>query len=220
MIHTISFKKSGRKLAPRTKLYIFYTCFLMFGFQLFFIPFPVFMIDFLHASSTVVVIMYLLNNVASTVAFRISGRTINRMGVSRALSMALFSRVGILGFSTVLAVLLISFRFSLELAIMCYTLMGFFWSFISISWVTSISKLAIPENRGKAIGYYNSFLGVGQIGSGVVSGYVSYALGYGMEFLLAALAVLVGGIRLVRFQLKMRELIAADDVKHTKLPSY
>ena len=220
VIHTISFKKSGRKLAPRTKLYIFYTCFLMFGFQLFFIPFPVFMIDFLHASSTVVVIMYLLNNVASAVAFRISGRTINRMGVSRALSMALFSRVGILGFSTVLAVLLISFRFSLELAIMCYTLMGFFWSFISISWVTSISKLAIPENRGKAIGYYNSFLGVGQIGSGVVSGYVSYALGYGMEFLLASLAVLVGGIMLVRFQLKMRELIAADDVKHTKLPSY
>ena len=98
--------------------------------------------------------------------------------------------------------------------------MGFFWSFISISWVTSISKLAIPENRGKAIGYYNSFLGIGQIGSGVVSGYVAYSFGYGIEFLLASLAVLIGGIMLVRFQLKMNEMIVADDVKRTKLPSY
>ena len=192
----------------------------MFGFQLFFIPFPVFMLNVLHATETEVFIMYLLNNVASAIAFRISGRTINRMGVSRALSMALFSRVGILGFSTFLAVLLIGFRFSIPLAILSYALMGFFWSFISISWVTSISKLAIPENRGKAIGYYNSFLGVGQIGSGVVSGYVAYSFGYGIEFLIASLAVLIGGMMLVRFQLKMNDMIVADDVKRTRLPSY
>ena len=220
VIHTVSLKKVGKKLAKRTKLYIFYTCFLMFGFQLFFIPFPVFMLNVLHATETEVFIMYLLNNVASAIAFRISGRTINRMGVSRALSMALFSRVGILGFSTFLAVLLIGFRFSIPLAILSYALMGFFWSFISISCVTSISKLAIPENRGKAIGYYNSFLGVGQIGSGVVSGYVAYSFGYGIEFLIASLAVLMGGVMLVRFQLKMNDMIVADDVKRTRLPSY
>ena len=220
VIHTVSVKKVGKKLAKRTKTYIFYTCFLMFGFQLFFIPFPVFMLNVLHANETEVFIMYLLNNVASAVAFRISGRTINRLGVSKSLSVALFSRVGILGFSTFLAVLLIGFQFSIPLAILSYTLMGFFWSFISISWVTSISKLAIPENRGKAIGYYNSFLGIGQIGSGVVSGYVAYSFGYGIEFLLASLAVLIGGIMLVRFQLKMNEMIVADDVKRTKLPSY
>lgn len=220
VIHTISVKKVGKKLAARTKLYIFYTCFLMFGFQLFFIPFPVFMLNVLHSSETDVFLMYLLNNIASALAFRLSGATINRMGVSKSLSMALFSRVGVLGFATFLAVFLVGFRFSIPLAILSYTLMGFFWSFISISWTTSISKLAIPENRGKAIGYYNSFLGVGQIGSGVVSGYVSYSLGYGTEFLLASLAVPIGGLFLVRFQLRMNNMIASDDVKNTKLPSY
>lgn len=220
VIHTISVKKVGRKMAGRTKLYILYTCFLMFGFQLFFIPFPVFMLNVLHSSNSVVYIMYLLNNVASAIAFKISGSTINRLGVSKSLSMALFSRVGVLGFSTVLAVFLVGFQYSIPLAVIAYTLMGFFWSFISISWVASISKLAIPENRGKAIGYYNSFLGVGQIGSGVVSGYVAFAFGYGIEFLLASLAVLIGGIMLVRFQLKMNEMIVADDFKQTKLPFY
>lgn len=220
VIHMITFRKVGKKLAGRTKLYIFLTSFLMFGFQLFFIPFPVFVLNKLNGTETQVFVMYLLNNVASAIAFRITGRTMARIGVSRTLSMALFSRVGVLGFATVLAFALVSYSFSLPLAILCYTLMGFFWSFISISWTTSISKLAVPENRGKAIGYYNSFLGVGQIASGVLSGLVAFTFGYALEFLLAALAVLIGGILLVRFQLKMNDLIVADDYRPRKLASY
>lgn len=220
VIHTISFRKVGKKLAARTKMYILYTCILMFGFQLFFIPFPVFLLDTLHASETVVFIMYLLNNVASMIAFRLSGRTINSMGVSKTLSMALFSRVGVLGFSTFLAFALVGFEYSVWLAVLSYALMGFFWSFISISWVTSISKLAVPENRGKAIGYYNSFLGVGQIASGVVSGFVAFTFGYGVDFSLASIAVLTGGIILIRFQMKMNDMITASHSKTEKLPSY
>lgn len=220
VIHTISFRKVGKKLAPRTKMYIFYTCFLMFGFQLFFIPFPVFMLDKLKGTETEIFIMYMLNNVASAIAFKLTGRMIHVLGVSKTLSIALFSRVGIIGFSTVISFALIGYEYSVILAIIAYTLMGFFWSFISISWVTSISKLAVPENRGKAVGYYNSFLGVGQIGSGVVSGYIAFTFGYSLEFLLASLAVLIGGIMLVRFQLRMNQEITRDDFKQWKIPSY
>ncbi len=220
VIHTIGFKKVGKKMAGRTKLYIFYTSFLMFGFQLFFIPFPVFFLNKLHGTESEVFIMYLLNNVASAIAFNLTGRSINVMGVSKTLSVALFSRVGVLGFTTFLAFALVGFQYSIPLAVLSYTLMGLFWSFISISWTTSISKLAKPENRGKAVGYYNSFLGVGQIGSGVVSGLVAFTFGYGMEFFLATLVVLIGGIFLVQFQLKMNEMIVAEDIKNIKLPSY
>lgn len=220
VIHTVSFRKVGKKLAPRTKMYIFYTCFLMFGFQLFFIPFPVFMLDRLRGTETEIFVMYMLNNVASAIAFKLTGRMIHVMGVSRTLSIALFSRVGIIGFSAVISFALVGYEYSAALAIIAYTLMGFFWSFISISWVTSISKLAVPENRGKAVGYYNSFLGVGQIGSGVVSGYIAFTLGYSAVFMVAALAVLIGGLMLVRFQMKMNNVITKDDFTQWKLPSY
>lgn len=211
VIHTIPLRNGkGRKLATRTKIYIFYTCFLMFGFQLFFIPFPVFVINRLGGTETEIFIMYLLNNVASMMAFRVSSRSLNRVGITRTLSVAIFSRVSILAFSTVLGLFLMSLKGSLWIAITCYTVMGFFWSFISIGWVTSISKLAIPENRGKAIGYYSSFLGIGQIAGGLVSGFVSGILGYPFDFLIATLAVLMGGSLLLRFQKRMDSFISGQ----------
>ena len=216
VIHTISLRKNKtHKFAKRTKIYIFYTSFLMFGFQLFFIPFPVFLLEKLNGTETQIFVMFLLNNVASAIAFKMSGKTINSLGITGSLSMALFSRVGILAFSSILTFAFIGFNYALWIAISCYALMGFFWSFISISWVTSISKLALPENRGRAIGYYNSFLGVGQIGSGVVSGVIAFTLGYTFVFAIATVAVFAGSFMLVRFHKKMSEYIAPE----TKAPS-
>ena len=211
VIHLISLKNgSGKKLATRTKIYILYTCILMLGFQIFFVPFPVFVLNRLGGTETEVFIMYLMNNVASMVAFRISGKSVNRVGITRTLSMAIFSRVGILAFSTLLGLYLMAISASLWIGIACYSVMGFFWSFISIGWVTSISKLAIPENRGKAIGYYNSFLGIGQIAGGLISGFVSEAFGYPIDFLLATVVVLSGGLMLLRFQRKMEIYITGQ----------
>ena len=209
VIHLISFRRlSKKKLATRTKIYILYTCILMLGFQIFFVPFPVFILNRLGGNETEIFIMYLLNNVASMVAFRISGKSVNRIGIAKTLSMAIFSRVGILAFSTLLGLYFMTVTGSLWVGIACYSVMGFFWSFISIGWVTSISKLAIPENRGKAIGYYNSFLGIGQIAGGLVSGFVSEAFGYPVDFLLATVVVLSGGLMLLRFQRKMESYIS------------
>ena len=91
--------------------------------------------------------------------------------------------------------------------------MGLFWSFISISWSTSISKLALPENRGKAIGYYNSFLGIGQIISGVTAGLLALYLGYSITFALAAITVLSGAALLIRFQYRMKDIITNSQTK-------
>jgi len=84
--------------------------------------------------------------------------------------------------------------------------MGFFWSFISIAWVTSISKLALPENRGKSVGLYNSFLGIGQIGGSAISGFVAYDIGYGFDFILAISVIVAGAILISTFQLHTPEL--------------
>jgi len=209
VIHTISFRgKNGTtKLTKRTKKYIFYTGFLMFAFQLFFVPFPVFMIDKLGGTQDEIFIMYLLNDVASAIAFLFSGKLLNTIGIGKTLGIALFSRVGILVFATLLALSFNTINFALYLGVAVYAIMGLFWSFISISWSTSISKLALPENRGKAIGYYNSFLGIGQIVSGVTAGLIALYFGYPVTFALAAISVLAGGLLLVRFQYKMKDII-------------
>ena len=215
MIHIISSRKNNgtSKLAQRTKIYIFYTGFLMFAFQLFFVPFPVFMIDKLRGTQDEIFIMYLLNDFASAIAFLFSGRLLNSIGIAKTLSIALFSRVGILFSAMVLALFFGSLSFSLYLGIAIYAIMGLFWSFISISWSTSISKLALPENRGKAIGYYNSFLGIGQIISGVTAGLLALYFGYSITFALAAITVLSGAALLIRFQYRMKDIITNSQTK-------
>ncbi|HLH86251.1 MAG TPA: MFS transporter [Thermoplasmataceae archaeon] len=201
VIHTPRIlKEKGKKLSPRTMKYIILTAFLMFGFQVFFVPFPVFVIDKLNGNETDIFVMYLLNNIASAVAFRVSGRSVNSLGLTKTMGIALFSRVAIIAAADVLSLLLMGFSFALWFAISLYGIMGFFWSFISVSWVTSISKLALPENRGKAIGYYNSFLGIGQIAGGLVSGIVSQVAGYNINFVVATVAVLGGALTILRYQ--------------------
>ena len=104
-------------------------------------------------------------------------------------------------------------------SIAIYGIMGFFWSFISVSWVTSISHLAIPENRGRAIGFYNSLLGVGQIAGSLLSGIVALNFGYSWDFLLALMAVITGAIAILRFQTAMKSYIESGDVKIAGSPN-
>ena len=200
-------KKNGKKLSARTVKYIIMTSYIMFAFQLFFVPFPVFVLDRLGGTETQVFIMYMLNNIASAVAFRISGKSVNNLGIPRTLFMALGSRIAILTSMVVISFLFIGDGWILWASVSIYGMMGFFWSFISVSWVTSISHLAIPENRGKAVGYYNSLLGVGQIFGALLSGIVAYDVGYSWDFLMALSAVVLGAAIILRYQSAMRQLI-------------
>ena len=206
-------KKEGKKLSGRTKKYIVMTSYLMFAFQLFFVPFPVFVLDKLGGTETEVFIMYLANNIASAMAFRLSGRSVNNMGIPRTLFMALGSRIIIISTMAGMSFFFLGDSWLLWAAISVYGAMGFFWSFISVSWVTSISHLAIPENRGKAVGYYNSLLGVGQIFGALLSGIVAFDFGYSWDFLAALTAVVIGALVILRFQSEMREYIEPAENK-------
>ncbi|WP_393971523.1 MFS transporter [Oxyplasma meridianum] len=208
VIHIFKFKnmKRGKPLLPRTRNYIFLTCILMLGFQLFFVPFPVYLIDKLKASEMEIFIMYLLNNIFSTIAFKFAGASVRVMGLRATISFSLLSRITIISIASVLTFLVLPIGPLLYISIFLYGFMGFFWSFISIAWVTSISKLALPENRGKAIGLYNSFLGIGQIAGSAISGFVALEIGYGFDFITAAIVIVVGGFLISVFQLHTPEL--------------
>ena len=186
-----SIYKSGKPLLKRTKFYIALTGLLMFGFQMFFVPYPVYIADILNGSETIIFIMYLFNNVLSALAFIFSGKFSRKYGLRYILNLSIISRVAIV-FAAVFCVFYGIKELTVSVAL--YSIMGFFWSFISIAWVTSISKVALPENRGKAIGWYNSVLGIGQIGGAIISGIISEVFGFGYDFIISIIILIMGGI--------------------------
>lgn len=202
VIHIIPFGKNREhthSLTPVTWKYLITTTWLMFGFQIFVVPFPVFFIDVGHAGETEVFLLYLINGIFSMMTFRFSGLLIKRNGIRKTLIMGIAPRIALFLFAAVLALLASQSGLVLALSLVIYGVLGGLWSLISIGQVTSISKLALQVNRGKAIGYYNSLLGLGQIGGAAVSGYIAISLGYSQDFVIAAAVVIIGTFMIMRF---------------------
>lgn len=188
-----------RAFSPVMRKYLFTTTFLMFGFQVFFVPYPVFFLDLLHGTETQVFALYLLNSGLSMLTFRIAGTLVRRSGPGRTLTMGIVPRIVIFTAAGGLPFLAGHGPGVLAAAVILYGILGALWSLISIGEVTSISRLALKVNRGKAVGYYNSLLGVGQIGGGLVSGILAAELGYTADFIIAAVIVLAGFAMITRF---------------------
>ena len=192
VLHIFTESKNGHKLSADLKKYLFSTTLLMFGFQIFFVPFPVFLIDRLGAGNLQIFVMYLLNSVFSTIAFRPAGNLINRFGITRTISTSILSRIVIFTAAAFIPFFITGSFVLLIIMLSFYGILGGLWSFISISEVTSISKMCEKAVRGRTIGAYNSLNGVGQILGAGLSGFVALYLGYETDFIIAAIVVAIG----------------------------
>ncbi len=192
LIHfmAVPFHRNGEKLSGNLKFFLFSTAFLMFGFQMFFVPFPVMVIKF-DASTLDIFVMYMLNSLLSTISFIYAGRFVNRFGGKFSLVVSIVARIMVFGLASLIPVLLFGIS-ALLVSITVYALLGGVWSIISVSQVNYVSKNAGQKNRGKAVGWYNSLLGVGQIFGGLASGYVSVILGYSMDFIISSIVITIG----------------------------
>ena len=182
-------RKKGRNLGRPLMIYLFSASFLMLGFQIFFVPYPVFLIDRLGASETLVFVMYLSNAIFSALTYIWSGKALDRFGSRRVLSVSLLARIVIFLIMAGIAFVAVENSLYLIISIAVYGILGGIWSFIGISQITTVSRFAPKTLRGKAVGYYNSFNGVGQILGSFISGIVALYLGYPVDFILAATVV-------------------------------
>jgi MFS family permease len=180
------------RISGSLKKYLFSTTLLMFGFQIFFVPFPVFLIDRFGAGNLVIFIMYLLNSIFSTVAFRPAGMMVNRIGPTKTISASVLSRIVIFTVAALIPFLITGSFLLLIIMLAFYGVLGGLWSLISISELTSISKMCEKTVRGGVIGMYNSLNGVGQILGAGVSGFIALYFGYSADFLIAAVVVAAG----------------------------
>lgn len=188
----------GRPLKKEVWFYLLSTFFLMTAFQLYFVPFPVFIIKSLGGDSSSIFFMYMLNSLFGTIAYRFTGPIISKFGVRNVLGGTLFVRAILFSAMASIPFLLYLDAPFMLLSLAFYGIMGGLWGFIGISEVTYISRISENATRGRAIGYYNSLNGLGQIAGGLVSGILCAFAGYGIDFIAASLMVVIGGIIIVK----------------------
>nr|WP_237698771.1 MFS transporter [Picrophilus oshimae] len=187
IIHT-GINSNGHKISMDLKRYLVVTFILMAAFQIFFVPYPVFVLKRFSATDNEIYIMYLLNSLMSAITFFPAGKYIKYIGSNRMLIYSVSLRAVIF---TVMGILTISASglYYFILFILVYGMLGGIWSFISISEITSISNMADKNTRGKVIGYYNSLNGAGQIFGSLLSGFIAYDISYLFDFILSSLII-------------------------------
>lgn len=203
ILHIASFRKPRvtRRLTPSMKKYLFASSFLMIGFQLFMVPYPVFVMNKFNAEESQIFLMYLFNSALSATTFKIAGLSVRRLGSTRTLSFSLYSRIIIFVLASFIPFVALPNMYYLPIFITFYAVLGGLWSFISISEVTSVSKMSLQKHRGRAVGYYNSLLGVGQIIGASASGFIAFSLGYSIDFIISAVIVMIGTVIILRINL-------------------
>lgn len=188
----------GKKLGKDLWIFLFCTFFLMTAFQMYFVPFPVFIIDSLKGNSSTVFLMFLINAMLGTIAYRYTGGIIKKFGVRNVLAGSLGTRAVLFSAMATVPFIIYTHLPFMTLAIAFYGVMGGLWGFIGISEVSYISGIAKARIKGKAIGYYNSFNGLGQIIGGIVSGAICELLGYGTDFIIATVMVVIGAVMIIK----------------------
>lgn len=213
VIHIISDRKMKalNKLSPPLRHYIYASSFLMFGFQLFILAFPVYVIQNVGGTTEDIFYLYLINAIFSTLTFRFAGNYIRLKGGKKTLTMSLASRFITFGAAAFLPYIVMQSTQALMVSMIIYAVVGAFWGFISIGQISFVSDNAQPKQRGRAVGYYNSFFGFGQIGGSFISGVISEYVGYSADFAVSSLIVLAGTVLILRYYPHIRIITSDPD---------
>jgi hypothetical protein len=192
--------KKNVKIGKNLIVYLILSGMLMMGFQIFFTPYPVFLIDKYKATEPIIYSMYLMNSAFSVISFNMTSGYIKRATLEKAIYIPLIIRAVVFAATGIIPFFELYSTGYMIIVILVYGTMGFIWSFISIVQITKVTTMAHRDVRGRAIGYYNSVLGAGQILGAFISGYFVSFFGYTGDFLLASAVVILGivGFRLLK----------------------
>ena len=170
------------------------------GFEMFYGPFPVYLVRNAQLSDAAVFIVYLGASAASTALFFHSGKSVEAHSPKYVFLESLGARLGLmLLFLWGPAYILFGLG-SPALAAwetILNALLGVTWAFISTASTLFLVRLVGRSSRGRALGLYNAIAGAGGL-FGTLAGGWFYAT-YGVQFAygLAAVTVLVGSALLL-----------------------
>jgi MFS family permease len=162
------------------------------AFGLFFIPLPIYL-KLLNLSNSQVLILYLINSIASTLCYLKSSRLILKFKGKKLISIAVFSRIIVFILIPILSVSqMISSYFSILMFATFMAILGLTWSLFWVPTSTMLVNLADKNKLGVAQGGLNSIVGVSSILASILSGYLTQYLGFQFNFLLSAFLTILG----------------------------
>jgi MFS family permease len=196
VLNIVELTRSSAEPLPRKEILFLAALGVMtVGFEMFYGPFPVFLLQVAQLSDDKVFIVYLGAAAASTALFFHSGKAVEwhspkfvfleSLG-ARVLLMLLFlwgpayvlfglNSPGLVAWVTLLNALL-----------------GVTWAFISTASTLFLVRLVGRSSRGRALGLYNAIAGAGGLAGTVLGGYLYATYGVHLAYSLAAVAVVIG----------------------------
>ncbi len=165
------------------------------GFDIFYGPFPVYLLEVTKLSDASIFIVYLGAAGASTALFFHSGVAVETHSPKSIFMASLGGRT----------LLILLFVWSPAFVILGYgsvgltgwmtllnALMGVSWAFVSTASTLFLIRLVGRAARGRALGLYNAVAGIGSLFGTVLGGYLFASFGFRPTYILAAIVVAVG----------------------------
>jgi len=175
---------------PGTRRFLAATFATFVGLGLFGIPLPLLLSEQFGFPSSLVFAYFALQHMGVVIAFPLAASRIRRLG----------NRSVQIGTVTVRLVLIVTTAVFLAFAsgppptialVIGFAIYGLSWSYLQLSGIALISRLARRENRGLALGLYNALAGVGWVIAGLLSGSLAEWGGYPVAFGAGGLLLLV-----------------------------
>jgi MFS family permease len=201
VLNIIEFSRQPAGRLPRREyLFLIALGVMTVGFNVFYGPFPVFLIQNARFSDAGVFIAYLGASAASTALFFHSGKAVEQYSPKSVFLGSLAGRVLLILLFIWGPIYIFFARGSPELVgwvTLLNALLGVSWAFISTASTLFLIRLVGRSNRGNALGLYNAIAGAGGLLGTVLGGYLFTSFGVQTTYALAAGAVALGGILLL-----------------------
>lgn len=183
-------------LRRQTKVFLLASFLAFAGIGFFAVPLVLLLAQRLGFSPSMVFFSYVLLHSGIVLAYPFALHRIRRRGNRRVQIGALGVRL--LSFVLFGGLLWSGIRIPWEIVAPFLFLVGVTWSFFQLSGVALASRLASPENRGLALGTYNTIAGGSTILAGLASGYLAQHIGYHATHLASAALLLAAVVVLSR----------------------
>ncbi|MEM3507670.1 MAG: MFS transporter [Candidatus Bathyarchaeia archaeon] len=162
------------------------------AFNLFFIPLPVYL-KFLNLSNTQILILYLINSVASTLCYLKSSILLEKFKGKKLVSIAVSLRIIIFILILVLGIFkVISLSFAIPIFALFMAILGLTWPLFWVPTSTMLINLADRDKLGIAQGGLNSIVGTSSVLASILSGYLTQYIGFQFNFFISAFLTVLG----------------------------
>jgi MFS family permease len=165
------------------------------GFNVFYGPFPVFLVNHAHFSDASVFIAYLASSAASTMLFFHSGKLVevrSPKGIFLGSLAARFVLIPLFVLGPVYTIFGVGSSGLVSFLTLLNALMGVSWAFIGTASTLFLVRLVGRSGRGRALGLYNAFAGAGGLFGVLLGGFLYVTIGPTSTYFVAGGIVLLG----------------------------